>query len=130
MSRGRDPIRRLHSETKRNARRRGIGHSLTLEDVRLLFRLAKGRCQVTGVRFSQAKVSGPTPPFAPSLDRIDNDQGYHVDNVRLVCVAFNNAVREWGDIVIYEMVIALLSKLLESTDVSEEGPEGRPREMG
>jgi hypothetical protein len=130
MRRGREPIRHLHTETKRNAKRRGIEHSLTLTDVRLLFREANGRCQLTGTRFSWDLVRGSTPPFAPSLDRIDNDEGYHNGNVRLVCICVNSAMREWGDVVVYTFVAAMLSRLLENTDVSQEGPEGRPREMG
>jgi hypothetical protein len=36
-------------------------------------------------------------PFSPSIDRIDTVGGYTTDNVRLVCVAANFALNQWGD---------------------------------
>lgn len=36
-------------------------------------------------------------PFAPSIDRIDSTKGYEKDNVRLVCVAVNYALNEFGE---------------------------------
>jgi hypothetical protein len=64
-----------------------------------LFERQGGRCAVTGIRFSleeytQALVKHP---FAPSLDRIDSKVGYTASNVRLVCVAVNFGMNEWGE---------------------------------
>jgi hypothetical protein len=129
MARDRDAARYLHTEVKRNAKRREIPHSLTLADVEQLVAKAGGRCQVTGIVFSNEIVNG-TRPYGPSLDRIDSSEGYHPDNVRLVCIAINNAMRDWGDSVFFTLVNALLSKLLESLDVEEERPPGRPGEVG
>ncbi len=36
-------------------------------------------------------------PWAPSVDRIDSSKGYVPGNVRLVCVAANLAMNEWGE---------------------------------
>lgn len=89
--------RSLHTEAKRNAKRREIPYSLTLQDVRSLVAQANGRCQLTGIAFTEEIVNGSrTKPYRPTIDRIDNSHGYHPDNVRLVCVAVNAAMREWG----------------------------------
>ena len=36
-------------------------------------------------------------PFAPSLDRISSRGGYTADNVRLVCIAVNFGMGQWGE---------------------------------
>ena len=36
-------------------------------------------------------------PFAPSLDRISSQGGYTADNVRLVCIAVNFGMGQWGE---------------------------------
>jgi hypothetical protein len=35
-------------------------------------------------------------PFAPSLDRRSSHRGYEPDNVRLVCIAVNFGMGQWG----------------------------------
>lgn len=47
-------------------------------------------------------------PFAPSLDRIDSSKGYTLSNTRLVCVASNFCMNQWGDGVIHELVQAAM----------------------
>jgi len=46
------------------------------------------QCAVTSTPFSLSREPRSNrAPLAPSIDRIDNDKGYVVGNVRLVCVA-------------------------------------------
>ena len=126
----RDPIKTLHTEAKRNAKRRGISHSITLDNVVALAKQADGRCQLSGIEFSDEMITGSVRPYAASIDRIDSAVGYHPGNVRLVCIAVNNAMREWGEIVLYVLLSAILSKHMENLNVEEEGPQGRPGEVG
>jgi len=58
-----------------------------------------GRCAVTGIRFSLEEYPHALVkhPFAPSLDRIASKAGYTVSNVRLVCVAVNFGMKQWGE---------------------------------
>lgn len=55
------------------------------------------RCALTGIEFySKHTSSGKTNPFAPSLDRIDPKKGYTTDNVRIVILAVNLMLLDWG----------------------------------
>lgn len=119
-----DPIKVIHGEVKRRAKRRGIGHSLKLSDVQAMFYDADGRCHLTGIPFSDEIVNGVVRPYRASIDRIDSSEGYHLDNVRLVCIAVNLAMSSWGDVVLYALVSAMLSKHMEKIDVENERSEG------
>lgn len=95
-----------------------------------MFERAQGRCEVTGIPFNDTLLSGRVRPWKASIDRIDSEEGYHPENCRLVCVAVNAAMREWGEQILWTIANALVSRILERAYVEEEGPEGRPREMG
>jgi hypothetical protein len=90
--------RSLVARSRCNARSHGSrSHDLTAEAVvRLLWR-AGWRCAVSGTPFSMAVV-GPRKqrPYAPSIDRIDNDLGYTEGNCRMVCIIVNIAMNTWG----------------------------------
>jgi hypothetical protein len=58
------------------------------------------RCAVTGVAF---EFEGKRNPFRPSLDRIDSSRGYEPGNVRLVTLAANLAMSNWGDETLLKM---------------------------
>lgn len=80
-----------------NARVKGRECSLTREDIDALFLRAVGKCEVTGIPFSVRKIGDyRRQPFSPSLDRIDVNVGYTLENCRLVCTAVNLAMNEWG----------------------------------
>jgi hypothetical protein len=117
-------IKALHTEAKRRAKRRGIAHSLTLADVQALFLDSEGRCQLSGIVFRDEIVKGNVRPYRASIDRIDSSEGYHLDNVRLVCIAVNLAMSCWGDIVLYTLVCAMLTKHMEIINVEDERPSG------
>jgi len=90
-------LRRCQSSAK------GRGHdcSLTLTDVEALLRPMT--CSVTGVPLSWEWEAPGSNPWAPSIDRIDGSYGYHLENVRLVCWAFNRARGTWPDEVFLAM---------------------------
>ena len=87
------------ARSRYRAAQRGIEFSLAPEDFYALVARANGRCMVSGVPFSTkyGEKKGQRKPFAPSLDRIKSSEGYHKDNVRLVCVIVNFALNEWGE---------------------------------
>lgn len=81
----------------RRSRHTGKGCTLTAEQLKLLLLQSGGRCSITGIPFCDKKPNGARhAPFAMSLDRIESSQGYHVDNVRIVCLAVNLAMGQWG----------------------------------
>lgn len=90
----REAIRR----TKTRANKKGMSHDLTRD---FLLDLAESQnfcCKATGIEFyTKIDYSCRVSPYAPSIDRIDNDKGYTCDNVRLVIFGFNTMVLDWGD---------------------------------
>lgn len=89
--------KRLYCQARATARSRGVEFSLTLEEIAQLGKLADGRCQVTKIPFEfRFTEDERRRPWAPSLDRIDPRKGYTLENCRLVCVAVNIAMNDWG----------------------------------
>lgn len=89
--------RTLLDSARCSARTRGIEFNLSKEEFQNLVVRAGGRCELTGIRFHSVKAAAARRrPFAPSLDRIDASKGYTANNVRLVCVAINYAMADWG----------------------------------
>lgn len=82
------------------------GFSLTIE--RVTERIENGICAVTGIPFDlrpfEAKRSGKRcNPFAPSIDRIDSNQGYTDENTRVVVWQFNHMKGELTDVELLEV---------------------------
>jgi len=73
-------------------------------------RIAKGRCEVTGLAFDMSP--GPDKhhanPWAPSLDRRDSAGGYTTENVQVVCAAYNYAKSEWSADVLLRLARAIV----------------------
>lgn len=87
------------SRASRNAQgRRKRKFELPLIDALALGFSQNWRCAVTSTPFTlyREPVSNRSP-LAPSIDRIDNTKGYETGNVRLVCVAANYAMNQWGE---------------------------------
>jgi hypothetical protein len=92
-------LSRMISDAKKRAIKKKITFNLTDHDVREMFFMSEGKCSLTDLPFHAPdgeKKRYWKNPFAPSIDRIDNSLGYTPDNVRLVCVAMNLAMHQWG----------------------------------
>jgi hypothetical protein len=72
--------------------------TLPLEFAATLYERQHGRCAVSGVKFDLERFPDALVkhPFAPSIDRILSSGHYTRENVRLVCVAVNFGMGEWG----------------------------------
>jgi hypothetical protein len=100
-----DPIERrrwlaiLVANAKGHARKASRPFELTVEFIETLYAQQQGRCVVTGLRFDQRRFPDALVkhPFASSIDRRSSSGGYTTDNVRLVCIAVNFGMGQWGE---------------------------------
>lgn len=93
----------------RRDRARGRTSTLSPQDLRILFDRSGGKCEATGIPFSlQPAPNCRRKPYAPSLDRLDNSRPYSLDNCRLVCVAVNIAINEWGEEIFGDVAMGFL----------------------
>ena len=103
---------------RRRAAAKGIVFELSADCIEAM--LALGVCQATGIPFCFERTSATRMnPFSPSLDRIDPTKGYTVNNVRLVCSAYNVARGQWGDEVLLTIAKALMEKTEEICEAWE-----------
>lgn len=87
----------LYNGSKKNSKEKGITCTISK---RLIYELLRDHpsCTLTGIRFDlKLKQYKLANPFRPSVDRIDSSKGYEPDNIRLVCVAVNYALNEFGE---------------------------------
>ncbi|GAB6141171.1 hypothetical protein JCM14076_19000 [Methylosoma difficile] len=103
-----NPARKLLNACRANAKKRGHECTLTIEDIEQL--LEPMICSVTGLALSwdDRAESDKYRWLAPSVDRIDNNVGYNLDNVRVVCVAFNQMRSDIPDDVVTTVAKALV----------------------
>lgn len=86
----------IFTNSKTRAKKLGIENSLFKEFV--YFSLFMGKCQATGFKFDLHTTSSVRNPFAPSIDRKDNNKGYTIDNVQIVCSMYNMGKNEHDEI--------------------------------
>jgi len=98
----------LYKQARKNAEKRGIHFALTEQEMTDMVDRADGACEITGIPFVlRSSGENKRRPFAPSLDRKDSSLGYEHANCRLVCVAANLAMNEWGERVLREIAYAM-----------------------
>lgn len=113
---------RTFLSAKKRARAKGIEFNLTDTNIAELIKTSRGRCSLTGIPFSMARHANTyRAPFAPSLDRLNSTEGYTVANTRLVCVAVNWALSDWGCGVFETIAAGYISTLLRETRYVKNG---------
>ena len=78
-------IRHAGKPSKGRAKR-NIGVNITIDDVMAMYEAQEGKCAITGVLMTHG--IDETLSNA-SIDRIDPDGNYDIDNIRLVCTVVN-----------------------------------------
>lgn len=108
----------LHRTAKGMAyrgQRMGKGCDMTANQLRQMLLRCAGRCEVTGIALSFERVDPKkTPPYQPSIDRANSALGYNAANCRVVALAVNLAMREWGAEVITRIGKAMFLKELQA----------------
>jgi len=94
----REWLRRLQARAANRAQKAGLRFTLTPDFAVKLYEQQHGRCAVSGIEFNLGSYPKALVkhPFAPSIDRTFSDGHYTPDNVRLVCVAVNFGMGQWG----------------------------------
>ena len=97
----------LLKAARRRAKLKNSQFSLKLEDV--LPKIQKGKCELTGLDFDFSPPGKfKRNPYAPSIDRIDSLKGYTPDNSRVVLVAVNDCLNQYGEDTILPILQALI----------------------
>lgn len=81
---------------KSGAEKRGIRFAIEKEDIRALAERQQWTCARTGLPLDLTMGKGQLP-FGPTIDRIDNERGYEVENIQLVCYIYNVAKNRFTD---------------------------------
>ena len=90
------------------------GNELTPEWI--LEKLSKGVCEITGLPFTYGTQA--RNPWSPSLDRIDPEKGYTLENTRVVVWIYNACKNVFSDEDVLLMCQAVINKSL-NTDGSQ-----------
>ena len=97
-------LNELKNGAKTRAVKKGMDFNLTDDYLHAMYTGTQGFCPMTGVPFEwEAGTRAKRNLKAISLDRIDNEKGYVVGNVRLVSTWYNNARNHSDDDFVLEM---------------------------
>lgn len=96
---------------RKRAKLKELTFDLKAEDLIRILRSQQYRCALSGLPFRTEAVTVDDgifrAPFRPSIDRIDSGKGYLPDNVRVVLVAVNVALSDWGEDVLITIAHAI-----------------------
>lgn len=104
----------LWGSARARAKERGLNFSLSVTQI--IEALDAGYCQATDIAFSFEKPPAGcrVNPWAPAVDRKDNNKGYEESNVQVVCNAYNLAKNDFPDHVMQTLARAIIQKGSES----------------
>ena len=101
----RHTLNKLLYYSRARSKQKGFkNHDLTYE---WLAQQVANNCPKTGIEF-RYKPSKYRDPYAPSIDRIDNNKGYTKENCQVVIWAYNCAKATWSD----ELLYIILKKVI------------------
>ena len=99
--------------------RKGIGYcDITYESIYSLMESQQWKCAETnipfvimdrGYRVGERNALGINSLNLPSIDRIDNDRGYTMDNIRIVTNGYNNLKNIHSDADVWQWINSIKS---------------------
>lgn len=99
----------LYNSAKDRAEKFEREFTITRENVE--FMLSFKICWITGIPFRMNKIENTkNNPFAPSLDRKDNNEGYTLKNTQIVCNMVNMAKSDASEIDFIAMCMAVAER--------------------
>lgn len=104
------PFRQMFRTIARHAKERQKPFEITLDDLKRQWELQSGVCPVTGwaLILPRAKNELKMPMNRASLDRIDNNSGYTVCNIRFVALIVQYAKSVWSDTEVFDFCSAVV----------------------
>jgi len=78
-------------------RKRNMGHTLTQANLLTVWKKQGGRCAITNIPMTHSRLNPDHYGTNGSVDRIDNERGYTLDNIRFVCRRINSMRGEYSD---------------------------------
>jgi len=99
-------INRLLVTTRSRAKRKGIEHTITVDDISI-----PEYCPILGVKIEWTP-EGKAGPNNPSIDRIDPTKGYTPDNICVVSVRANT-IKNDGTLEEHRKIVEFLEKIQE-----------------
>jgi|AntAceMinimDraft_6_1070360.scaffolds.fasta_scaffold11973_7 predicted DNA-binding transcriptional regulator AlpA len=97
----------LFKSAKYRAAYKKISFTITQEFIQEI--IENGFCQKSGIAFDLSPCDNSfRNPWAPSIDRILNNQGYDPENVQIVCNMYNTAKGEHTDGEVLKMCSAVV----------------------
>ena len=89
--------RGLINGVRRNAKNHSVKCSLTFEWIKE--KIDAGCCEISGIKFelSLPERGIRRNPYGPSIDRKVAGSDYTPDNCRVILLALNIAINEWGE---------------------------------
>lgn len=104
-------LAKCDSKSYQRANKFDWDYDLGLRPLAKLYLAQSGRCAITGMIMSpDTGYYDDKNPYKISVDRINNNRGYTLDNVRLLCHWTNNAKSTWSDNVFNEFVESIQKK--------------------
>ena len=99
--------------------RKGIDYcNITYESLYELMEAQQWKCAETNIPFlilernlkvAETNELGLNRLNLPSVDRIDNDKGYTIDNIRIVSLGYNNLKNRYDEVYVREWIKAIKS---------------------
>lgn len=125
-------LRSMVPRSRQRAERSQFTHDLVEDHAEQLFQHQQGRCAISGLPFSLIKFADVLVkhPFAPSLDRISSLGGYTADNVRLVCIAVNFGMGQWGQELYLTFARAAVELCDQAAHLASEASVGTSGDVG
>ena len=104
-------VKKMFERHRFGAKKRNLEFKITLKDIEGLIRANELHCSISGIKFHINDTADVARnPWAPSIDRIDSRLGYVPGNIRIVCLAANLAMNNWG----YDVLLRLANGVVRN----------------